>query len=49
MLGGIVQVHPVEGNQFFNTGLHGKSGSGPALVVPGVAMTISQGQRKIGD
>jgi hypothetical protein len=41
-------MHPVKCGKFLDGGLHGKSGTGPALVVPGVAMAVGNSNGNTG-
>jgi len=43
-----VRIGAVKCDKFRDTRVHGKGCSGPALVVPGIAMTVSNGKRYAG-
>jgi hypothetical protein len=42
-------MHPVKAGQFVDSGLDGKGCSGPALVVPGIAMAVGYGEGDAGE
>jgi hypothetical protein len=44
-----MQVHPVETDQFFDSGLDRKRSTGPALVMAGIAMPVSNSNSNTGN